>query len=160
VIHRLEHPERIAVGAIGDVGERLFLLQVREGRRLVVVKVEKDQVAILASWLARVVRSMARPEALEMDVELEPEYEIDLVAGEITVALDEEAATIDVAIEPVEEGGDSLFVTLTAEQAAAFAIRAVQLIEAGRPPCPLCGLPLDPRGHDCPRTNGHHAPIR
>jgi uncharacterized repeat protein (TIGR03847 family) len=160
VIHRLEHPERIAVGAIGDVGERLFLLQVRERRRLVVVKVEKDQVAILASWLARVVRSMARPEALEMDVELEPEYEIDLVAGEITVALDEEAATIDVAIEPAEEGGDSLFVTLTAEQAAAFAIRAVQLIEAGRPPCPLCGLPLDPRGHDCPRTNGHHAPIR
>jgi len=160
VIHRLEHPERIAVGAIGDVGERLFLLQVREGRRLVVVKVEKDQVAILASWLARVVRSMARPEALEMDVELEPEYEIDLIAGEITVALDEEAATIDVAIEPAEEGGDSLFVTLTAEQAAAFAIRSVQLIEAGRPPCPLCGLPLDPRGHDCPRTNGHHAPIR
>ena len=130
------------------------------GRRLVVVKVEKDQVAILASWLARVVRSMARPEALEMDVELEPEYEIDLVAGEITVALDEEAATIDVAIESAEDGGDSLFVTLTAEQAAAFAIRAVQLIEAGRPPCPLCGLPLDPRGHDCPRTNGHHAPIR
>jgi uncharacterized repeat protein (TIGR03847 family) len=160
VIHRLEHPERIAVGAIGDVGERLFLLQAREGRRLVVVKFEKDQVAILASWLARVVRSMARPEALEMDVELEPEYEIDLVAGEITVALDEEAATIDVAIESAEDGGDSLFVTLTAEQAAAFAIRAVQLIEAGRPPCPLCGLPLDPRGHDCPRTNGHHAPIR
>ena len=159
MIHRLEHPGRIAVGAIGDVGERLFLLQAREGRRLVVVKVEKDQVAILA-WLARVVRSMARPEALEMDVELEPEYEIDLVAGEITVALDEEAATIDVAIESAEEGGDSLFVTLTAEQAAAFAIRAVQLIEAGRPPCPLCGLPLDPRGHDCPRTNGHHAPIR
>ena len=160
MIHRLEHPERIAIGAIGDVGERLFLLQVREGRRLVVVKVEKDQVAILASWLARVVRTMARPEALEMDVELEPEYEIDLIAGEITVALDEEAATIDVAIESAEDGGDSLFVTLTAEQAAAFAIRSVQLIEAGRPPCPLCGLPLDPRGHDCPRTNGHHAPIR
>ena len=95
-----------------------------------------------------------------MDVELEPEYEVDLVAGEITVALDEEAATIDVVMESAEEGGDSLFVTLTAEQAAAFAIRAVQLIEAGRPPCPLCGLPLDPRGHDCPRTNGHHAPIR
>jgi uncharacterized repeat protein (TIGR03847 family) len=160
MIHRLEHPDRIAVGAIGDVGERLFLLQAREGRRLVVVKFEKDQVAILASWLARVVRSMARPEALEMDVQLEPEYEIDLVAGEITVALDEAAATIDVAIESAEDGGDSLFVTLTAEQAAAFAIRAVQLIEAGRPPCPLCGLPLDPRGHDCPRTNGHHAPIR
>jgi uncharacterized repeat protein (TIGR03847 family) len=160
VIHRLEHPDRIAVGTIGDVGQRLFLVQVREGRRLVVVKVEKDQVAILASWLARVVRSLPRPKQLEMDVELEAEYEVDLVAGEITVSIDEAAGAIEVAIEPAEEDGDSLFVTLTIEQAAAFAIRAVQLIEAGRPPCPLCGLPLDPRGHDCPRTNGHHAPLR
>ncbi len=103
---------------------------------------------------------MSRPAALEMDVELEPEYEIDLVAGEITVSIDEATETIEVTIEPVEDDGDSLVVTLTKEQAAAFAIRAVQLIEAGRPPCPLCVLPLDPRGHDCPRTNGHHAPLR
>jgi uncharacterized repeat protein (TIGR03847 family) len=160
VIHRLEHPDRVTVGTIGEVGQRLFLLQAREGRRLVVVKVEKDQIAILASWLARVVRSMTRPQALDVDVELEPEYEVDLVAGEITVSIDEVAESIEVSIEPAEEDGDSLVVTLNKEQAAAFAIRAVQLIEAGRPPCPLCGLPLDPRGHDCPRTNGHHAPIR
>jgi uncharacterized repeat protein (TIGR03847 family) len=160
MIHRLEHPDRVTVGTIGDVGQRLFLVQAREGRRLVVVKVEKDQIAILASWLARVVRSMTRPRALDVDVELEPEYEVDLVAGEITVSIDEAAETIEVSIEPAEEDGDSLVVTLTKEQAAAFAIRAVQLIEAGRPPCPLCGLPLDPRGHDCPRTNGHHPPIR
>jgi uncharacterized repeat protein (TIGR03847 family) len=160
VIHRLEHPERVMIGTIGDVGERLFLLQAREGRRLVVVKVEKDQVAILASWLARVVRSMSRPESREIGVELEPEYEVDLVAGEITVSIDEGQGAIEVAIDPAEDDGDSLVVTLTVEQAAAFAIRAVQLIEAGRPPCPLCGLPLDPRGHDCPRTNGHRAPRR
>ena len=50
-------------------------------------------------------------------------------------------------------------ILLTREQAAAFAIRATQLVEAGRPPCPLCGLPLDPSGHDCPRTNGHRPPV-
>jgi uncharacterized repeat protein (TIGR03847 family) len=160
VIHRLEHPDRVTVGTIGNVGDRLFLLQAREGRRLVVVKVEKDQIAILASWLARVVRGMSRPAALEVEVELEPEYEVDLIAGEIAVGIDEATETIEVTIEPTEEDGDSLIVTLTKEQAAAFAIRAVQLIEAGRPPCPLCGLPLDPRGHDCPRTNGHNAPLR
>jgi uncharacterized repeat protein (TIGR03847 family) len=160
VNHRLEHPDRVTVGTIGEVGERLFLLQAREGRRLVVVKVEKDQIAILASWLARVVRSMSRPEALEVDMDLEPEYEVDFVAGEITVSVDEVEERIEVSIEPAEDEGDSLVVTLSKEQAAAFAIRAVQLIEAGRPPCPLCGLPLDPRGHDCPRTNGHHAPLR
>jgi hypothetical protein len=32
------------------------------------------------------------------------------------------------------------------------------LVEQGRPPCPLCGYPLDPEGHACPRTNGHRAP--
>lgn len=158
--HRLEHPDRVTVGTIGDVGQRLFLLQAREGRRIVVVKVEKDQIAILASWLARVVRSMTRPDALDVDMDLEPEYEVDFVAGEITVSVDDAAERIEVSIDPAEDNGDSLVVTLTKEQAAAFAIRAVQLIEAGRPPCPLCGLPLDPRGHDCPRTNGHHAPLR
>ena len=50
-------------------------------------------------------------------------------------------------------------IPLTREQAAAFAIRATRLVEAGRPPCPLCGLPLDPSGHDCPRTNGHRPPV-
>jgi uncharacterized repeat protein (TIGR03847 family) len=160
VKHRLEHPDRVTVGTIGDVGQRLFLLQAREGRRIVVVKVEKDQIAILASWLARVVRSMTRPDALDVDMDLEPEYEVDFVAGEITVSVDDAAERIEVSIDPAEDNGDSLVVTLTKEQAAAFAIRAVQLIEAGRPPCPLCGLPLDPRGHDCPRTNGHHAPLR
>ena len=104
MIHRLEHPDRVTVGAIGEVGSRLFLLQAREGRRLVVVKVEKDQIAILASWLARVVREMARPGHLEVDVELEAEYEVDLVAGEITVGIDEEAETIEVTIE-VRRGG-------------------------------------------------------
>jgi len=160
VIHRLELPDRVTVGTIGEIGQRLFLLQAREGRRLVVVKVEKDQIAILASWLARVVRTMSRPGELEVGMELEAEYEVDLVAGEITVSVDEAAERLEVSIEPAEDDGDTLVVTLSKEQAAAFAIRAVQLIEAGRPPCPLCGLPLDPRGHDCPRTNGHHAPLR
>ena len=27
------------------------------------------------------------------------------------------------------------------------------LVEAGRPPCPLCGMPMDPTGHRCPRWN-------
>lgn len=153
-------PDRVTVGTIGGVGERLFLIQAREGRRIVVVKVEKDQIAILASWLARVVREMDPEPTAEIDVDLEPEYEIDLVAGEITVSVDELAKTVEVSIEPADDDGDALVVTLTKEQAAAFAIRSVQLIDAGRPPCPLCGLPLDPRGHVCPRTNGHSAPIR
>ena len=48
-----------------------------------------------------------------------------------------------------------LRVRLTAAQAREFADRAQAVVSAGRPPCPFCGLPLDPAGHVCPRQNGH-----
>jgi uncharacterized repeat protein (TIGR03847 family) len=54
--------------------------------------------------------------------------------------------------------GATLRVLATREQMAAIAIRGTQLVESGRPPCPLCGYPLDPAGHVCPRTNGHRPP--
>jgi uncharacterized repeat protein (TIGR03847 family) len=44
---------------------------------------------------------------------------------------------------------------LTAAQARAMATRGTAAVERGRPPCPLCGGPLDPSGHVCPRLNGH-----
>jgi uncharacterized repeat protein (TIGR03847 family) len=44
---------------------------------------------------------------------------------------------------------------LTASQARAMATRGSAAVERGRPPCPLCGGPLDPSGHICPRLNGH-----
>jgi uncharacterized repeat protein (TIGR03847 family) len=43
----------------------------------------------------------------------------------------------------------------TAAQARAMASRGSAAVEQGRPPCPLCGGPLDPSGHICPRLNGH-----
>ena len=43
----------------------------------------------------------------------------------------------------------------TAAQARAMAARGSAAVERGRPPCPLCGGPLDPSGHICPRLNGH-----
>ncbi|HVE64369.1 MAG TPA: DUF3090 domain-containing protein [Mycobacteriales bacterium] len=53
------------------------------------------------------------------------------------------------------EGPDLLRVRITAAAARAFVQRALRVVAAGRPPCPLCGLPLDPEGHICPRQNGH-----
>jgi uncharacterized repeat protein (TIGR03847 family) len=152
-------PDKVMVGVRGEVGNRLFLLQAREGRRLVIVKCEKQQLAALALWLAQVIAELGRPSELPNDLTLEPEYESDFVAGDITVAIDQEAHTIEVTFEALE-GGDDLVLTLTREWAGALAIAIAQLVEAGRPTCPLCGGPLDPKGHDCPRTNGHAPPIR
>ena len=53
------------------------------------------------------------------------------------------------------DGPDLVRVRLTPTRARAFAERALRTIAAGRPPCPLCGQPLDPAGHLCPRRNGY-----
>jgi uncharacterized repeat protein (TIGR03847 family) len=55
-----------------------------------------------------------------------------------------------------EDGPDLLRVRMTAVAARSFVTRAVRIVAAGRPPCPLCGAPLDPQGHICPRRNGHY----
>jgi uncharacterized repeat protein (TIGR03847 family) len=55
-----------------------------------------------------------------------------------------------------EDGPDLLRVRLTADAARSFVARAVRVVASGRPPCPLCGAPLDPTGHICPRRNGHY----
>jgi hypothetical protein len=55
----------------------------------------------------------------------------------------------------VDESGDVLRVRLSPAAARAFAKRALAVVGAGRPPCPFCGLPLDPSGHLCPRQNGY-----
>ncbi|MFD7667876.1 DUF3090 domain-containing protein [Streptomyces sp. NPDC059788] len=54
-----------------------------------------------------------------------------------------------------ENGPPMLRVRLTGSMARSFAKRALEVVNAGRPPCPLCSLPLDPEGHVCPRQNGY-----
>jgi uncharacterized repeat protein (TIGR03847 family) len=55
-----------------------------------------------------------------------------------------------------DDGPDVLRVRLSADAARSFVERAFRVIRAGRPPCPLCGNPLDATGHICPRKNGHY----
>ena len=154
-----DSPDKVMVGVRGDVGSRLFLLQARQGRRLVIVKCEKLQLSALAEWLGQVVGNLGRPGHLPDDFALEPEYEVDFAGGDIAIAVDEETETIEVSLESIEED-DVLELTLSKEWAGGLAIAITRLVEAGRPACPLCGGPLDPQGHDCPRTNGHRPPIR
>lgn len=153
-----ESPDVFSVGTSGPVGERLFLLHFSEGLLRATVKVEKQQVAVLATYLGRIVRELGRPGHLPEDLDFDVEVEPDWVVGTIGVSYDEDSDRLVVIVEESGEDGSVARIAITREQAAAFAIRATSLVEAGRPPCPLCGFPLDPSGHDCPRTNGHHPP--
>ena len=153
--------DRFTVGTQGAVGRRLFLLQCRSADTLLTLKVEKQQVAVLAEYLARLLADLDRPDYEADTRDLEEPSEPHWVVGTIGVSYDSALDRIMiVAEELVEEGedGDVARFTISRQQAAAFAVRATSLVEAGRPPCPLCGLTLDPSGHQCPRTNGHRPP--
>jgi len=158
-------PDHCTVGVIGEVGHRLFLFYCRQGVAETTVKVEKQQVAVLASYLGRIVKELGRPDHLPEDLSFDGSEEPEWVVGTIGVSYDEELDRVVVVLEELhdeedeEERGHVLRNAQTREQAAAFAIHATRLVEAGRPPCPLCGFPLDPSGHDCPRTNGHRPPV-
>jgi uncharacterized repeat protein (TIGR03847 family) len=78
----------------------------------------------------------------------------ELVVIEAQAVTDDPDADIE-AIEDDDEGPPLLRVRMSGAMARAFARRALQIVSAGRPPCPLCGLPLDD-DHVCPRQNGHH----
>jgi uncharacterized repeat protein (TIGR03847 family) len=159
--HDLDAPDEFTVGTVGPVGDRVFMIQCRQGAELLTLKVEKQQVAVLASYLARIVREIGRPGSLPQEVTFDADEEPAWVVGTIGVSYDDQSARIVVVAEELvedEEESSVAHFSLTLEQAAAFAIVATTLVEAGRPPCPLCGLPLDPSGHDCPRTNGHRPP--
>src|SRR3954453_5416911 len=71
------------------------------------------------------------------------------------VAATDEPIDEDTILSGSDEGPDALRVTITPMAARAFVARARRVVAAGRPPCPLCSLPLDPSGHVCPRQNGY-----
>jgi uncharacterized repeat protein (TIGR03847 family) len=153
--------DRFTVGTEGPIGRRVFLVQCRSGSTLLTLKAEKQQVSVLAEYLGRVLADLERPEHLPEDLDLEEPTEPHWVIGTLGVTYDESLDRVVLVAEELvaeDEDGDVARFTITRAQAAAFAIRATSLVEAGRPPCPLCGLPLDPSGHRCPRTNGHRPP--
>lgn len=164
ISYELGSPDKVTVGTIGPVGARAFYLQARQGSSVVTLKVEKQQVGALAALLGRLLQDLARlGELAQDDLELVEFEEPEFVVGALAVSYDSAADRVVVLAEELvgeeDEPGDDASVAMTREQAAALAIRGTQLVQAGRPPCPLCGFPLDPRGHACPRTNGHHPPL-
>jgi uncharacterized repeat protein (TIGR03847 family) len=177
-VYSFEPPERFVAGTVGPPGERVFYLQARGGGRLVSVALEKVQVALLAEKLDELLGEAHRrfgvvlPEA-EADTPdnepLESPVDEEFRVGTLGLAFDVDTTTVVIEAiaageteedeETVEDEAsdlDRLRVRLTPRAAREFIERARRVVAAGRPPCPLCGQPLDPKGHLCPRHNGYH----
>jgi uncharacterized repeat protein (TIGR03847 family) len=148
----------LTTGAIGPPGQRVFYLQARQGEHVVSLRLEKTQVAALVTYLDALLADLPSPTELPTDLELLEPVVAEWVVGSLGVSYDEDADRILVlAEELVEEGqeGASARITATRGQIAALAVHGAEVVAAGRPPCPLCGQPLDPEGHMCVRLNGH-----
>lgn len=165
-------PDHFTAGAVGKPGNRVFYLQARQGAAVVSLRLEKQQVVALAAYLSAVLKDLAEPDAaVPTDLDLVEPVLAEWVVGTLGVAYDEDSDRLVLLAEELGEeeagGGEDLLtdepeqanlrLRLTREQVAAFIERSGRLVEAGRPPCPICGRPLDPDGHVCPRSNGHHA---
>ena len=68
---------------------------------------------------------------------------------------DEEGGQLRSLAADMDDPRDIVRVELEPQDALRFASGALEVVRAGRPPCPLCGAPLDPTGHFCARRNGH-----
>jgi len=151
--------DHLTTGAIGPPGQRIFYLQAGHGAQVVSLRLEKAQVAALVAYLAGMLSDMPPPEQIpSTGMELIEPVVAEWVVGSLGVTYDEDADRVVIlAEELVEEGeeGARVRISATREQIAALSIRGAEAVAAGRPPCPLCGQPLDAEGHTCPRLNGH-----
>jgi len=178
-LFEFDPPDRFVAGTVGQPGERTFYLQASGDGRLVSVALEKVQVQALAEKLEELLDEVRRRQGEEsvvppstsrehedvapLDTPIEEEFRVGTLAlawdgDSDSVLIEAQSAVAEGEEDPpesVEFTGDMLRVRLTPAAARAFARRAQRVVAAGRPPCPLCGNPLDPQGHICPRQNGH-----
>jgi len=111
------------------------------------------------------------PLGLEDSAPLEQPIEEEFRAGTMTLSWDPDDARVVIEVFPFTEAAvvspdqvgeeltepepdEVLLVRLEPGPARAFVRRAAQVLEAGRPACPFCGIPVDPEGHLCVRANG------
>jgi uncharacterized repeat protein (TIGR03847 family) len=172
----LEDLEALGAGAVGEPGQRAFYVQARTAVTQLTVLVEKEQVALLASeavaFLDRLADEypedpMSLPEtsaelreptvplfrARLIGLGFDPERELVLIElrERSTTDEDDDAETNDDADD--EGPGYVARIYATRPQVRAMAAHGAAVVEAGRAPCPLCGMPMDPAGHRCPRWN-------
>lgn len=159
------HPERFVAGTVGEPGSREFYLQARGDRRVEGVKIEKAQVALLTERVEELLDEVgadqdmlpARPDNDPLELPVDPNF----IVGNMSAAWDPAAKTITLEFHSIDPDGSdasgehSLRVVLTAPLACEFVRRSYALVAQGRQPCPLCGEPLNPEGHVCPRANGY-----
>jgi len=164
-----DQPDRFIVGTIGAPGEREFYFQIRQKNILVSLATEKSQAAALAERITTIIREIKKSAPLSVinpaptdDQPLELPLDSEFAVGAIGIAFDPSLLEIEISFraEDADETEDEgtrpvVEIHLDLSMAQAFDQGTMALVAAGRPLCPFCISPIDPRGHLCPRANGY-----
>lgn len=155
----------IGAETFGEPGRRTFRLVMESGLARAYVWLEKEQLFQLGVGLREAVQRQTEsdrergsfPTALSWDG---GEAVIEFRARALSGRHDVETNSFYLQAQGDEEEGSreeppSVSFWITVEQAAALAEESLRICASGRPPCFLCGLPINPEGHVCPRANGH-----
>lgn len=158
----LSDPDHVTADFVGEPGERTFYIQASERGELISILVEKQQVAALGEAISRLLDEVGAAPPKLWDIEsmrLRQPLVTRWRGGQLSVGIDpalgrfvlemEEAVDPDEIREP-----EQVRVWMDEDRAAQLAAHAEWAVEQGRPACQLCGLPQDPEGHLCPRSNG------
>ncbi len=163
------HPARITIDAVGEPGQRMFLLQASQGTEIVTLKMEKQQAEALALGIEQFLEELAgrapreispMEEPLTSELLLREPAEVLFVVGQIGLGYDEAEDALVLIVQELtaeeekEQARIARFWT-TRGQMRALSRHVKQVAAQGRPICPLCGQPIDPNGHFCPKSNGH-----
>jgi uncharacterized repeat protein (TIGR03847 family) len=167
VRHIFTNPDRCVAGTIGEPGERAFFIQARSNARVISVALEKAQVQAIGNRIELIIAEVRKSNPLLSvatlptdDAPLETPVDEEFQVGAISLAWSELEQLITFELYELEddqqdEEGQVLEINFSVGMALAFAQRSKALVNAGRLPCPFCGIPIDPRGHLCPRANGY-----
>ncbi|MHB8377240.1 MAG: DUF3090 family protein [Dehalococcoidia bacterium] len=147
--------------AFGQPGQRTFRLRVLGGAgETASLWMEKEQLQALSLALKQMLAQLdydgdAQPgEVSGFPVVAQHDFRI----GRMGMGYNPQEGTValylyEIGVEDQDE--PTLRVDVTPAQSAALGTQLDEIIAGGRPMCPLCGLPAEPAGHACVRSNGH-----
>ncbi|MCP2046712.1 DUF3090 domain-containing protein [Paenarthrobacter histidinolovorans] len=172
-VYEFAWPDRVVIGTIGLPGARTFYLQVRAGAEIVSIALEKQQSAQLAEKIDEILDQLITIEGNPFSIPKSTPIELvdndpleapqeQFRAGAMTLDWDPTTAQIvveaypitdvDADGEPLEDGANEaemMLLRMPVGTARAFAKRTREIVDAGRPICPICGYPMDADGHTC-----------
>lgn len=159
---------KISAASEGIPGHRHFYLLIESEAGLARLWLEKEQLFQMALGIQRLLSSATFDELDEQTdlkkIEFNPQLDLDFVIDKLALGRQgREKSFVLTASELVSnedeseqsEEGVNIEVRLNKNQLNFLSNQALEVCAAGRPLCPLCGVPVGNERHICARTNGH-----